>query len=366
MFGTLWKKTKQTEVKTTYWHYRLARSDLVIVDVCQGQYKSTLVCPVCRKVSVTFDPFMYLSLPLPSATMRTMTLTVFSNIGDGMPQLSPYTISVPKHGKFEDLTRALSIACSLGPDETFLVAEVYNNCIIRFLEDPADSLSLIRNADKLVAYRFPKDNGKAPLVVFINQRMEEQYIYGKSAPNWKAFGIPVVASLCNVVKGSGLCNLYLKWFHPLQDSIEGTLENCAASERTEVVEVEGVTDPCSDPNVNGLDTPSDIEMEFYLTDEKRTVKNSKILMNEPFTVNGELNLLHVLVCWSEKQTKKYDTQLCSSLPEVCKSGFFAKRPQEPVSPYKCLEVFLQEEPLGPEDMWYCPGCKDHRHNLIST
>lgn len=66
---------------------------------------------------MTFDPFMYLSLLLPAATMRTMTLTVFSNIGDGMPQLSPYAISVPKHGKFEDL---------------------------------ADSLSLIRNADKLV------------------------------------------------------------------------------------------------------------------------------------------------------------------------------------------------------------------------
>ncbi|KAI5391544.1 hypothetical protein KIW84_076383 [Lathyrus oleraceus] len=117
MFGTLWKKTKQSEVKTTYWHCHLARNDSVIVDVCQGQYKSTVVCPVCRKVSVTFDPFMYLSLLLPAATMRTMTLTVFSNIGDGMPQLSPYVISVPKHGKFEDL---------------------------------ADSLSLIRNADKLV------------------------------------------------------------------------------------------------------------------------------------------------------------------------------------------------------------------------
>ncbi|XP_058779622.1 ubiquitin carboxyl-terminal hydrolase 8 [Vicia villosa] len=355
------------EVADEYWHYHLARNDSVIVDVCQGQYKSTLVCPVCKKVSVTFDPFMYLSLPLPSATMRTMTLTVVSKIGDGTPQLSPYTISVPKHGKFEDLTRALSIACSLGPDETLLVAEVYNNCIIRFLEDPADSLSLIRDADKLVAYRFPKDTRDAPLAVFINQRMEEQYIYGKSAANWKAFGIPVVASLCNIVKGSDLRNLYLKWFHPLQDSIEVTLENCAVPERTEVAEMEGVADPNvngldtpSDPNVNGLDTPSDIGMEFFLTDDKGTVKNSKILMDEPFTITGELNLLHVLVCWSEKQTKKYDTQLCNSLPEVCKSGFLAKRPQEPVSLYKCLEAFLQEEPLGPEDMWYCPGCKDHR------
>ncbi len=89
----------------------------------QGQYKSTLVCPVCRKVSVTFDPFMYLSLPLPSTTMRTMTLTVLNTNGNTAP--SPYTITVPKHGKCEDLIQVLGIACSLGADETLLVAEVY-------------------------------------------------------------------------------------------------------------------------------------------------------------------------------------------------------------------------------------------------
>lgn len=88
----------------------------------QGQYKSTLVCPNCKKVSVTFDPFMYLSLPLPSATTRTMTLTVIST--DGSAQPSPYTISVPKNGKFEDLIHGLSIACSLEDNETLLVAEV--------------------------------------------------------------------------------------------------------------------------------------------------------------------------------------------------------------------------------------------------
>ncbi|ESW21997.1 hypothetical protein PHAVU_005G117700 [Phaseolus vulgaris] len=347
------------EVADEYWHNHLARNDSVIVDVCQGQYKSTLVCPICRKVSVTFDPFMYLSLPLPSTTMRTMTITVVSGSGDKMSPLSPYTISVPKNGRFEDLTRALSIACSLGTDETLLVAEVYNNCIIRFLEDPTDSLSLIRDADKLVAYRFLKNNADGPLVVFINQHMEEQFVYGKQTLNWKAFGIPVVARFCNVTNGSDLRNLYLKWFHPFQNPIEEALENCLMSKETEVAEME-VTTPSLGSNVNKLDTPSDEGMEFYHTDEKGTIKNSKIPMNEPLAINGELKLFHVLVCWSEEQIKKYDTQLCSSLPEVFKSGFLAKRPQESVSLYKCLEAFLQEEPLGPEDMWYCPGCKKHR------
>jgi len=39
------------------------------------------------------------------------------------------------------------------------------------------------------------------------------------------------------------------------------------------------------------------------------------------------------------------------LPEVLKPQLYARRPQESVSLYKCLEAFLKEEPLGPEDMW---------------
>lgn len=86
------------------------------------------MCPVCKKVSITFDPFMYLSLPLPSTTMRTMTLTVVS--ADGITQPSPCTITVPKNGKCEDLIQALSSSCYLKDDETLLVAEVYcSHCV---------------------------------------------------------------------------------------------------------------------------------------------------------------------------------------------------------------------------------------------
>ena len=48
------------------WDLYKARNDSVIVDLFQGQYRSTLVCPVCHKVSIKFDPFMYLTLPIPN------------------------------------------------------------------------------------------------------------------------------------------------------------------------------------------------------------------------------------------------------------------------------------------------------------
>lgn len=180
-----------------------------MVDVLQGQYRSTLVCPVCNKSSVTFDPFMYLSLPLPSTTVRTMTVTVFST--DGLSRPSSYTVNVPKSGNCKDLVQALSIACSLKHDESLLVAEVcyltfywlycfgnrndalaksyliflfdlsanrnilqvFCNQVIRFLEDPSDSLSLIRDGDQLAAYRLSKDPEDLPLIVFMHQSMDE-------------------------------------------------------------------------------------------------------------------------------------------------------------------------------------------------
>ncbi|KAJ8749980.1 hypothetical protein K2173_013895 [Erythroxylum novogranatense] len=338
------------EVADEYWRNHVARNDSIIVDVCQGQYKSTLVCPVCKKVSVTFDPFMYLSLPLPSTNTRTMTLTVVSNDGSSMPL--PFTISVPKYGKCEDLIQALSAACSLGSDETLLVAEVYNSCIIRYLEEPTDSLNLIRDGDRLVAYRLKKDVGSIPLIVFMHQH-KEHYTHNVNS-SCKAFGIPLLATASNIVNGSDFHDLYVKLLAPFQMPVHG---DCVASESTAVEEVIEAVDSS---NEEGIDSPLDDELEFYVTNDRGTVKDIKIAMDEPVSMTGTTRRFNVLVCWPEKHIERYDTHRLSSLPEIFRSGFHAKKPQETVSLYKCLEAFLKEEPLGPEDMWYCPGCKKHR------
>ncbi|KAI1375036.1 UCH-domain-containing protein [Hypoxylon crocopeplum] len=47
------------------WDITKKRDDSVIADLFTGLYKSTLVCPECGKVSITFDPFNNLTLPLP-------------------------------------------------------------------------------------------------------------------------------------------------------------------------------------------------------------------------------------------------------------------------------------------------------------
>jgi hypothetical protein len=45
-----------------------------IVDLFAGQLKSTLVCPECNGVSIKFDPYHMVQLPLPKADHRTISV----------------------------------------------------------------------------------------------------------------------------------------------------------------------------------------------------------------------------------------------------------------------------------------------------
>jgi ubiquitin carboxyl-terminal hydrolase 4/11/15 len=59
------------------WDGYKKRNDSVIVDLFQGQLQSTLVCPDCHKESITMDPFMYLTVPLPISQTRTVKIIFF-------------------------------------------------------------------------------------------------------------------------------------------------------------------------------------------------------------------------------------------------------------------------------------------------
>lgn len=52
-------------------------------------YKSTLVCPRCQSKSRKFDPFMYLSLPLPTAKTRAFSVVGEQSGASPVPLPSP-------------------------------------------------------------------------------------------------------------------------------------------------------------------------------------------------------------------------------------------------------------------------------------
>nr|TKR75027.1 ubiquitin carboxyl-terminal hydrolase 9-like isoform X3 [Populus alba] len=360
-----WSGEPDEEIADECWRNHKARNDSVIVDVCQGQYKSTLVCPICSKISITFDPFMYLSLPLPSTVTRSMTVTVFYGDGSGLPM--PYTISVLKHGNCRDLSQALGTACCLKGGESLLLAEVFDHKIYRLLENPFEPLVSIKDEDRIVAYRFSgKGTGRRKLEIIHRDKSTLELLKGNVG---KSFGTPLITYMDDdSLTGADIYLAACKLLSPLKRACSPTMahtgkENGSLSEAN--AETSSSCNGQCEPRDQSMgdteleDTSSrELSFQLFLTDDRYS--SCKPIFKDSVINSG--NQIKVVFEWTEKEQKLYDSSYLKDLPEVYhKTGYTAKKTrQEAVSLFSCLEAFLTEEPLGPDDMWYCPSCKEHR------
>ncbi len=80
------------EVASEAWRVHELRNKSVIVETFAGQIKSTKVCRECNSKSVTFDPFMSLLVPVPSAEAESTTRTI--TVVRTSPSLTVNDISV--------------------------------------------------------------------------------------------------------------------------------------------------------------------------------------------------------------------------------------------------------------------------------
>ncbi|TVU03880.1 hypothetical protein EJB05_50566, partial [Eragrostis curvula] len=355
------------EVAEECWSYHRARNDSIIVDKFQGQYKSTLVCPVCNKISVTFDPFMHLTLPLPSTATRMMTVTVFSGTGDSLPM--PYTVTVEKNGICRDLIKALTDVCCLKSSEKLLLAEVYDHRIYRYLTNPLEALYTIKDEDRLVAYKLPIDDEKLLRLEILHRKADRptEFNFGR-----KLIGCPLVT--CISIDSTGKSDIYAAVSAVLAPFVRAKVNGPDVS----AVKLNG-NGPSLDGIVltdngttcdEGLSTSNEDEntandeplpFQLSLTDEKGNMRNA---------INADSNrvgiVMRVMMDWSDRELEMYNIDYMDDLPDVFKPGFMSKKTrQEAVNLFSCLDAFLKEEPLGPEDMWQ-RDCKnvEMRHTPV--
>lgn len=56
------------------WNKHIYRNESIIVDLFHGQFKSTLICSICKRISITFDPFLMTQIPIPSTKYMSLEL----------------------------------------------------------------------------------------------------------------------------------------------------------------------------------------------------------------------------------------------------------------------------------------------------
>ncbi|KAM4610779.1 ubiquitin carboxyl-terminal hydrolase 19 isoform 2-T3 [Polymixia lowei] len=152
------------------WQRHKMRNDSFIVDLFQGQFKSKLVCPMCSKVSITFDPFLYLPVPLPQ---KQKVLTVFYFAKEPHKKPVKFLVSVSKENSstaevLESISRSVRIKA-----ENLRLAEVVKSRFHHIFL-PSHSLDTMSSSDMLFCFEvLSKELAKERVVLLrVQQRLQ--------------------------------------------------------------------------------------------------------------------------------------------------------------------------------------------------
>ncbi|NXU36211.1 UBP19 hydrolase, partial [Drymodes brunneopygia] len=130
------------------WQRHKMRNDSFIVDLFQGQYKSKLVCPVCSKVSITFDPFLYLPVPLPQ---KQKVLTVYYFAKEPHKKPIKFLVSISKENSSAmEVLDSVAHSVRVKPENLRLAEVIKNHFHRMFL--PSNSLDTVSPTDLLLCF----------------------------------------------------------------------------------------------------------------------------------------------------------------------------------------------------------------------
>uniref|UniRef100_A0A8D3C220 Ubiquitin carboxyl-terminal hydrolase n=1 Tax=Scophthalmus maximus TaxID=52904 RepID=A0A8D3C220_SCOMX len=343
--------------KEAWTNHRL-RNDSIIVDIFHGLFKSTLVCPECSKVSVTFDPFCYLTLPLPMKKDRTME--VFLVRSDPQSRPTQYRVVVPKLGTVTDLCSALSKLCGF-PSENMVVADVYNHRFHKIYrrDDVLLSIQRLRCLEL-------EDSERMNLPVYFRERHSK---HAGSSTSTMLFGQPL---LITVPRHNLVADV-------LYDKIlERIGPNAGLGGEEEAMDHQVSPEPANGQSEEDEEETSDLENGIKGdAATKRCSTPAKLftfsIVNaygtaniSPLPCDGNVLKLNrqshstVAIDWDTESKKLcYDEQEAEAY-EKHESMLQPQKKKATVALTECIELFTTMETLGEHDPWYCPTCKKHQ------
>ncbi|XP_053932080.1 ubiquitin carboxyl-terminal hydrolase 4 isoform X2 [Cuculus canorus] len=373
-----------SEVAKEAWENHRLRNDSIIVDIFHGLFKSTLVCPKCSKVSVTFDPFCYLTLPLPLRRDRLMEVTLVH----ADPQRRPvqYRVVVPMMGAISDLCESLSKLSGV-PAENMVVTDVYNHRFHKIFQMD-EGLNHIMPKDDIFVYEVckPSEDGSecVTLSVYFREKTMRQssstsgtVLFGQplliSVPKHKLtvdhlysvvleqisryVKLPLAQEYCAPCPDKGNCN-------GSNGVFEGDIEEMEHQDggqegKEKMVEA----DACHSEGCMQIESARDLQpckkqyFTFSLVNSSGTSEINSIVEGKILKLNA---FSAVAIDWdSDTRRLLFDEQEAQAF-EKHGSMLQPQKKKAVVALRDCIELFTTMETLGEHDPWYCPNCKKHQ------
>lgn len=345
------------------WEMYKMRNNSIIVDLLQGQYKSKLKCPTCQRTSITFDPFMYLTVPLPTEKFKIQPVTFVK--GDGT--IKKYGIKVSKNGDVADLK--IKIGSQFDVDPKWLVcADVWKQKVHTVCKDSAPVIHLRGTVD-VWAYYAP------PSTIAAQEKQEttgdEAKVESKEA---KAESKEAKAESKESKVESKEDEALTRYFHcPINSASKGAYTYSLAnpvgipplfitiSENDELSHADVFNKICDLLKFYGFWKPDEeggenLPFTINYTPERNwgyySNQNEKELkrIDDKFKITTKVKFS---VFWNREKRHEAEIEKDASFPEEGEN-----RGEETVDLSSCLSAFTEEEVLTKENAWYCNKCKE--------
>ena len=159
-----------------YWDCNLKRNDSIITDLFCGQFKSTITCPDCGFINITFDPFETLNLPMLS--QRRSRSSMWDIINFDYYYVPKYGLRKSYHiiiKNFLENTMFGSVIDRIKKDkdcpihdklDNALIVDMYNNKIYGNASNTNEVRQLNSHGEYIVGYPYNKNEDKMQIPVF--------------------------------------------------------------------------------------------------------------------------------------------------------------------------------------------------------
>jgi hypothetical protein len=141
MSEDLYKKEKKPYVEQTeaegksdeqasyeQWNKHILRNESIICDLFHGQFKSTLQCSICERISITFDPFLMVSVPVPNTKWEEIEGYFMKYDLDENYQNYKFKVKMRDSDQIYDLRKKMEEAYGF-KHSTFIITWVCDNTI---------------------------------------------------------------------------------------------------------------------------------------------------------------------------------------------------------------------------------------------
>ena len=161
----------EEEAAREAWNKHLLRNESIMTDLFHGQFKSTVCCSQCDRVSVTFDPWMTLSLPIPNKKEIKDFFFLPYDIKQGYINKS-VKIRVGGSDNLRTLRTIMEEVYGINPG-SYVIAAVFNNNFTKLHTTSANSLEVASEQGATLLYEI--DPSLSPTLPQQAMRMDGMY-----------------------------------------------------------------------------------------------------------------------------------------------------------------------------------------------